>query len=208
MSDVRPDRSWLAASCAAALVACAAACTPAGGRAGSTPAATSTPAPAATTDAELARPLPSPVPDVVARVNGQEIRLVELLPLAKAELRRPSVAEPKQREAEALRRALQHYVERELLVQEALARGVTADQRLVDWSYDQARREHPDDAEWAHFLAGEGMTSQSFKTEVRVRQTVAALVEAEARAHGLSRDAARAALLDRLRAKARIELYL
>jgi hypothetical protein len=159
-------------------------------------------------DMDISRPLPSPVPEVVARVNGQPIHLAQLVPIAKAELAHPSAAEPERRKAEAVRRALQKYVERELLVQEALARGVTADSRQVDWSYDQLRREHADDAGWALFLAGQGMDPQSFRAELRVQQTVTALLERESQNRGVTPDEARAALLETLRAKARIELFL
>jgi LPS sulfotransferase NodH len=181
-------------ACVAVLLACAA-CSPAK-------------QPAETADTDISRPLPSPVPDVVARVNGQAIHLAQLVPMAKAELARLPHAEPERRKAEAVRRALQKYVERELLVQEALARGVTADTQKVDWSYDQMRREHTDDAGWALFLAGQGMDPQSFRAELRLQQTVTALLERDSQARGVSPDEARAALLETLRAKARIELFL
>jgi hypothetical protein len=75
----------------------------------------SSPSPAAL---DPSRPLPSPVPEVVARVNGQPIRIQQILPLAKAELDRVSVAERDRKKPEVLRRAAQ-YVDRELLLQEA-----------------------------------------------------------------------------------------
>jgi hypothetical protein len=166
--------------------------------------------------ADPSRPLPSPVPEVVARVNGQEIRIQQILPMAKAELDRVSLPERDRRKPEVLRHALQKYVERELLVQEALARGVEADSRDVDWSYDQMRREHADDKAWAEFLAGQGMDPGTFRTELRLRHTVAALLdqeEAREAARGdagprRTREELEAALLDRLRAKARIQLFL
>ena len=167
--------------------------------------------------ADPARPLPSPVPEVVARVNGQPIRIQQILPMAKAELDRVSVADRDRKKPEVLRHALQRYVDRELLVQEALARGVEADSRDVDWAYDQMRREHPDEKAWEEFLAGQGMDPKTFRTELRTQQTVAALLEQEhareaARSEAADRPRTReeleAALLARLRAKARIELLL
>ncbi len=162
------------------------------------------------------RPLPSPVPDVVARVNGQPIRIHQILPMAKAELDRVSVADRERKKPEVLRHALQQYVDRELLVQEALARGVEADSRQVDWAYDQMRREHADEAAWEEFLAGQGMDPQSFRAELRAQHTVAALLDQEVReaekGDGGTRQRTRgeieAALLARLRARARIELLL
>jgi hypothetical protein len=195
------------------------------------------------------RPLPLPLPEVVARVNGQQIRIRQILPLAKAALDKASVAERERRKPEAIRQALDGYVSRELLLQEALARGIAADAKTVEWSYDQLRRDHPQEAEWAAFLAGQGMDPQELKAELRIQATVAALLErevqewavpeAEARAlfeanpRGFGPPGAadppsfesvrgeveravreykaeeiRAALVARLRARARIELFL
>ena len=164
------------------------------------------------------RPLPSPVPEIVARVNGEPIRIHQILPMAKAELDRVSLAERNKKEPEVVRHALQQYIDRELLLQEALARGIQANSADVDWSYDQLRREHPDEASWRDFLAGQGMNQQSFRAELRAQRTVAAMLDQElekalgGEADGAVRSQKQAevqqALLARLRAKARIELFL
>jgi SurA-like N-terminal domain len=196
-----------------------------------------------------ARPLPLPLPDVVARVNGREIGIRQILPLAKALLDSVSVSERDKRKPEAVRQALEQYVSRELLLQEAIARGISADTREVERSYDQLRREHVADADWNQFLSEQGMDPQSFKAELRAQHTISALVsqevqrwrvpESEARAafeadpqafappgadQVLSFEAVRseveqavrrrktdeiqAALVERLRARAKVELYL
>jgi hypothetical protein len=127
------------------------------------------------------RPLPLPLPEVVARVNGQPIRIQQILPIAKSSLDKWKGAEREQHKPEALRSALQHYVDRELLLQEALSRGVQADTRQVEWSYDQLRREHRDDAGWAQFLLEQGSDPQTFKQELRAQHTIAALLADESR---------------------------
>jgi hypothetical protein len=154
------------------------------------------------------RPLPSPVPEVVARVNGEPVRIHQILPMAKVELDRVSVADRDRKKPEVLRHALQRYVERELLLQEALARGIVADSREVDWAYDQMRREHADEAAWEEFLFEQGLNPQSLRAELRSQRTVAALIEQEMQAASAPEAEARDALLARLRAKARIELFL
>jgi type VI protein secretion system component VasK len=88
----------------------------------------------------------------------------------------------------------------------------------VEWAYDQMRREHADEKEWEEFLAGQGMSPQSLRAELRSQHTVAALLEQELRrASGGEVDEEliqgkqaeiQEALLARLRAKARIELLL
>jgi len=195
------------------------------------------------------RPLPLPLPEVVARVNGQPIRIQQILPIAKSTLDKWKGAEREQHKPEALRGALQHYVDRELLLQEALSRGVQADTRQVDWNYDQLRREHKDDESWAKFLLEQGSDPQSFKAELRAQHTIAALLADESRSLPVAEEEVQAAydanpmafaaegatepppldsvrlrleaglrqsmlgevqagLLERLRAKAKIELYL
>ncbi len=166
------------------------------------PAAKPSPAPSA---ADVGRPLPSPLPDVVARVNGQPVRIHQILPMAKVEFDALKAREQESKKAEVLRRALQRYVERELLLQEALARGIEADSRQVDWAYDQMRRDHPEEKGWAEFLAMQAMDPQSLRMELRARYTVEALLEQEASLHP---GEPQGALLERLRAKARIELFL
>lgn len=147
---------------------------------------------------DLNRPLPSPLPEIAARVNGEPIPLHRILPMARNQLRAMPEEEQEQRRPEALRRALEQYVDRELLFQEAIARNVVVDQRAVDWAYDRARSAVPDEEEWARSLAEQGMDENSFRTELRVQQTVAALLEEEEMVP----------LLERLRAQARIETFL
>jgi hypothetical protein len=167
------------------------------------------PAPPPSADADPARPLPSPVPEVVARVNGQPIRIRQILPMAKAELDRVSIAEREAKTPEVMRRALGRYVDRELLLQEALVRGIRAETRDVDWAYDQMRGEYPDEPAWEEFLAGQGLDPRSFKVELRAQRTVAALLRQEAeRRPELRPEEVERGLVERLRARARIELLL
>jgi len=158
---------------------------PAGG-----PSASASPSPDAM---DAARPLPSPVPEIVARVNGQPIGIRQILPMAKTELERLPEAERDQKKPEVLRRALQEYIDRELLLQEALARGLHADSSRVEWSYDQLRQGHADEAAWKDFLARQGLDGQSFKAELRAQHTVAALLEQEVQAWPVPDEEARAA---------------
>lgn len=175
------------ATLAAAALLVAAGCSRAGGGAAAAP----TPYP--TDEASLSRPLPRPLPDVIARVNGQPVRVEQVMPMVKKDLDQQTEEDMERLKPLVLRRALLKYCDRELLVQEALARGLSADTRRVDWAYDQARGEHPDDAEWAQFLKGQGLDPQRFRMELRVQQTVAALVDAELRKTPVTEEEARAA---------------
>jgi hypothetical protein len=167
-----------------ALAACSGSETP--------PVSAVSPSPSASPE-DPTRPLPNPLPEVLARVNGHPIHLAEVVPLVRDELRRFLPSQRDERTPVVLRRALQRYIDQELLLQEALARGVEADTRTVERDYDQARREHPDEEEWTEFLASLGFEPQSFKAALRVRHTVAALIREEADIGPVSDEEARAA---------------
>jgi hypothetical protein len=167
-----------------ALVTCSGSETP--------PASAVSPSPSAT-PGDPNRPLPDPLPEVLARVNGHPIRLAVVVPLVRDELRRFPPFQRDERTPVVMRRALQRYIDQELLLQEALARGVEADTHTVERDYDQARREHPDEEEWTEFLASLGFEPQSFKAALRVRHTVAALIREEADIGPVGDEEARAA---------------
>jgi hypothetical protein len=138
-------------------------------------------------------------------VNGQSIHLHQILPLAKSELDRASLAERDRKKPEALRSALRQYVDRELLLQEAFARGVQADAREVEWPTTRcggARRHQA----WSEFLAQQGLDPQSLRTELHATARWPRCFSRRAAGQGGRRR--RAALLARLRARARIELLL
>jgi hypothetical protein len=158
------------------------------------PAATASPGPGSK---DPSRPLPSPLPEVVARVDGRPILFAHIVPMARREMDAEEEAETEV-EAEvvrnrAVRRALERYIDRELLFQEARSRGISADQRALDWACDQARAAHPDDEAWAAFLAEEGLDPQSFRTEMRVQHTVSALLAAETAGMAIDDDEGRRA---------------
>jgi hypothetical protein len=162
----------------------AGACAGPGGDSGSSADATAT--------LDPSRPLPSPFPEVVARINGQPIRFAQIVPLALQELERLPADEQAAGRPAAVRRALERYIDRELLFEEARSRGIRPNQRDLDWAYDQARREHPDDEAWRTFLAESGLDPRTFKTEMRIDHTVSALLEAEAGAWPSDDEARRA----------------
>jgi hypothetical protein len=170
--------------CLAALVACSGSEAPS--------ASAVSPSPSASPE-NPARPLPDPLPDVLARVNGRAIRLAEVVPLVRDELRRFIPTQRDEKTPLVMRQALRRYIDQELLLQEALARGIEADTRTVEWEYDQARREHADEESWIAFLAQLGFEPQSFKAALRVRHTVAALIRQEADLGPVTDEEARAA---------------
>ena len=138
------------------------------------------PSPSGSPPADSVAPLPSPLPDILARVNGQPILARQVVPYAKRlldQLARPQDDEREREKPRILRQALREYIDRELLLQEAVARGLQADDRTVQYAYDRARVEHPDDKDWAGFLASTGFEPQAYKTEVRNQATIGLLLD-------------------------------
>ena len=138
------------------------------------PSASRTSEPGAPPEIDRVTPLPSPLPEVAARVNGQPIvlRMVRLL----AEQGAPPGKAPGNPEPGAYRQALQQAIIRELLFQEALKRNVAADDALVEQAYNEARVRFKDDKAWAAMLAGQGLDPQSYRAELRVHQTIQKLL--------------------------------
>ena len=133
------------------------------------------PAPSST---DPARPLPSPIPDIVARINGQPVHFISIVPLAKTTL--DSAPDREKARPTVLRAALDRYIGRELLFQEALARGLQSDDAMIAKAYNQARLLHPDEQDWNETLQRQGLDQASFRTELRVQGTLARLAEEEA----------------------------
>lgn len=118
-------------------------------------------------------PLPSPLPAVVAVVNGQAIPLRSVRTLAEAALAKGLV--PRAERAFAYRKALQDAIDRELLFQEATARGVQPDLKAMERVENEARVKYQEERAWRAHLARQGLDPDSFRAELRIQHTVDAL---------------------------------
>jgi peptidyl-prolyl cis-trans isomerase C len=130
----------------------------------------------ATAEVDATTPLPDPLPAIAAQVDGYAI------PMAFVKIAAERLREGRPSEADrpwAYRQALQQLVARELLVQEALARGIAADDKEVQAAYDEARLPHRDENEWAAFLAKQGLTGDTFRAQIRAELTAQALIAKE-----------------------------
>jgi SurA-like N-terminal domain len=163
-----------------------------------------TPAPEAVTEAQKLRPLPSPLPLVAARVNGQEISIRNVAIRVHESIELGKVRDD--RRNALFREALEEEVQRELLFQEAQKRGVTADTVAVQRAYDQLRGHYPKDEDWKAFLRSRSLDDDAYRLELRIRFTAQAMLAAEAAGHQVSAtdDEARA-LYDKTPAEAFLE---
>ena len=140
-----------------------------------------TPAPEAVTEAQKLRPLPSPLPLVAARVNGQEISIRNVAIRVHESIELGKVSES--RRNALFREALEQEVQRELLFQEAQKRGITADTLAVQRAYDQLRGHYPNPEEWKAFLRSRSLDDDTYRLELRIRFTAQAMLTAEATEH-------------------------
>ena len=134
-------------------------------------------APAGGPSVDRVTPLPNPLPDIAARVNGREV------PLKFAEIIARRLLEKGDKDKDrpyAYRQAVQQLIMRELLLEEAVARKVSADDKKVDAAYNEARVGYKDEGAWASFLADQGLTIDAFRSEIRTQFTVQALLDQEA----------------------------
>ena len=129
---------------------------------------------AATGPIDRYRPLPDPLPSIAARVDGQPIPTTRVAILARQRSDRGNLKDGP--DAGVLREVLQQLIVRELLFQEALRRGLSADARALDRAYDELRATEPDDEHWRQRLAREGTSAHDIKQELRVQATVAELI--------------------------------
>ncbi len=119
-------------------------------------------------------PLPVPIPEVVARVNGVPVPRGPVLALAVRGLR-GSVSADAERPG-AVRQAMHQFIIRELLLQEAMTRGISASSQEVDAALDASRSSLKDEKAWAAKLAEEGLDPTTYRDELRAQKTVSALL--------------------------------
>src|SRR5437899_3245571 len=172
-------RRWGAALLLASIAACSRGPSPA-------PAASASPSPSAAASAtppgpDANRPLPQPLPVVAARVNGRPIPTRTISSIVEPAVQIGRL--PRERRSEAYRQTLDQLVLRELVLQEAEARKLVPEEAAVEQDYRQARGQFKTDQEWTRFLSGGGFDAKSFRTELRARRTVDALVRQEAEKH-------------------------
>ncbi len=127
--------------------------------------------------ADLAKPLPSPLPEIAARVNGQPVPTRNVA-LAARQLGTATADESKR--PALVREAMLKLIVRELLFQEATARKLGPDEKAMEQAYNEARIPYKDDAAWLSFLKEQGMDEQTFRSELRVQYTVKSLLDLEA----------------------------
>lgn len=146
----------------------------------SDPAPASTPAAdaAAKAAAEPPKPVPAELPDVLARVNGQEVKKADFDMLIKnMELAQGPI--PAERRDEVLRGALDRLITYTVLQQEAKARNITVPDTDVDERVNQMRSQFPKEEEFKNALESRGMSIERLRNDARIDMVITRMLDAE-----------------------------
>jgi len=143
---------------------------PAGSPAGSPTA----PAPGA-----AAKPVPAQLPEVVAKVNGENVTRNELeMAVRTLEQRAQAPLPPEQRDA-VFRQVLDRIIGFHLLAQEARSRKVIAPPWEVDKQLGEIKKQFPNDAAFAQMLQARGVSAEQLRKETEDTLAVNQMLQAE-----------------------------
>lgn len=143
------------------------------------------PAPAATAaaaaepaQADPPEPVPAELPDVLARVNGQDVKKADFeMLLRNMELSQGPI--PAERRDEILRGALDRLITYTVLRQEAKARNITVADNEVDEQLKTMQSRFPNEADFKKALEARGMSLERLRTDARVDMVITKLLESE-----------------------------
>jgi peptidyl-prolyl cis-trans isomerase C len=146
---------------------------------GSNPAPPATQAAAKAPEAPPApKPLPEQLPDVLARVNGQEVKKADFDMLVRdLELGQGPI--PAERRTEVLRGTLDQLVTYTLLKQEAAARSITATDAEVDARIAQMRQQFPNEEAFKSALGQRNMSVERLRNDTRNDIVITKMMDAE-----------------------------
>jgi peptidyl-prolyl cis-trans isomerase C len=123
------------------------------------------PAGGAAPAAPAVKPVPAQLPDVVARVNGEDVKKAEFEMAIKSIEDRARSAVPAEQRDEVYRQVLDRLVGFHLLVQEAKARKVVAPPWEVDSQVEQIKKQFPTEDAFKQMLQARGVTVEQLRDD-------------------------------------------
>ncbi len=124
--------------------------------------------------------MPSDLPPVLARVNGEEVTKADFDRLIKNMELSANQPVPAERRDEIFRKALDQLVTYSLLMQETRARKVPVTDAEVESNLKQMRSQFPTEQEFAKALAARGMSLEKLKADTRIDISINKMMESEA----------------------------
>lgn len=141
--------------------------------------ATTPAAPAAPAPAEPAKPVPATLPEVIARVNGEEIKKAELqdaITSLEGQAGRPVPAEERD---QVFRAVLNQLVTGHVLLQESRTRKVTVADTEIEAKIGELRQRFPTEDEFKKALASRNLTVEKIREELRKQLVIEKMIETE-----------------------------
>jgi peptidyl-prolyl cis-trans isomerase C len=140
-----------------------------------------TPDPAATPKAAepAAKPVPAALPDVLARVNGEDIKRAEFERALKNMESRAGRQVPAEQRDRVFRGLLDQLVTLHVLLQESRSRNITVTDADLDARLQEVKKQFPNEQEFTKALASRNMTVEGLREEARSEIAVSKMVQAE-----------------------------
>ena len=129
---------------------------------------------------ESAKPLPEPLPDVLARVDGEAITKADLEQFISQVEMNAGKPVPKEQRTEVYRKALDQLVSIKVLAREVASRGVKGDEKAVDEQVQKIRSQFPSEEEYKKALAARGITPEKLRADMLTESRINAMMETEA----------------------------
>jgi len=125
------------------------------------------------------KPTPQHLPDVVARVNGEDVKKTSFEQMIRTMEVQAGQPIPADRRDEILRSALDRLVVYTLLSQESRKRQIPVTDAEIDAKVNQLRSQFPDQAAFTKALQARGMSVDTLKHDARLDLSVTKLIDAE-----------------------------
>jgi len=125
------------------------------------------------------KPVPTVLPAVIARVNGEDVKKEEFEKMIKTIESRAGQPIPPDRRDEILRGAIDQLVVYTLLSQESKTRGIKIDDTEIEAKMQQLRGQFPTQEAFEKALKERNMTADGLRKDARVDLSVTKLMEAE-----------------------------
>jgi peptidyl-prolyl cis-trans isomerase C len=125
------------------------------------------------------KPVPAQFPDVIARVNGEDVKKADFERMIKTMEGRAGQPIPADRRDEILRGALDQLITYTLLSQESKSRGVKIEAAEIDAKMAQLKGQFPTQDAFEKALKDRGMTVESLRKDAQVDLSVTKLMDAE-----------------------------
>jgi peptidyl-prolyl cis-trans isomerase C len=124
------------------------------------------------------KPVPATLPDVLARVNGEDVKKSEFDVLVRnMEMGKGPI--PAERRDEVLRNMLDQLITYRLLQQEAKARNITAPDSEVDARIQMMQSQFPNEEEFRKALEARRMSVESLRSDTRNDIVITKMIETE-----------------------------